>query len=310
MRVVETPPGREGPGSQLRAKRQERGLDLAEVAAQLHLTSAVIQQLERDDYEGLGHVFAIGYLRNYARLLRLDPEPYVELYRTQVQNVPTPVPRPARPQKRRLSLLPLSGLFLFLVVGIMGLWYVWSVPSPRPKEASSPDFSGDAPPAEPASSVPVERQEPAHSGAASPPVLLPSEPALVSMEPEPPQPSSSVPSGGVLESPPPTPAEPQVSTESSVEPGPAPEPEQLASPPEVVLEFSGPCWVDLRDSSRKFKHFGEMKAGDRLVLKGTPPYSILLGNAAVVRMTIGGEPFDLSQKTRGNVAKFTLDPTR
>ena len=74
------------------------------------------------------------------------------------------------------------------------------------------------------------------------------------------------------------------------------------------MAFSGPCWVDIRDSTRKFKLFGEMGKGDRHVLEGTPPYSVILGNAAAVEITVAGEPLDIGTIARGNVARFTLDP--
>ena len=74
------------------------------------------------------------------------------------------------------------------------------------------------------------------------------------------------------------------------------------------MSFSGPCWVDIRDSGGGFKLFGEMGKGDRRVLGGTPPYSLILGNTAAVSITVGGEPYDLDGIARGNVARFTLDP--
>jgi cytoskeleton protein RodZ len=74
------------------------------------------------------------------------------------------------------------------------------------------------------------------------------------------------------------------------------------------MSFAGPCWVDIRDSERKFKLFGEMGKGDRRVLEGKPPYSVILGNAAVVEVTVAGAPYDLSGVSHGNVARFTLDP--
>ena len=79
---------------------------------------------------------------------------------------------------------------------------------------------------------------------------------------------------------------------------------------EIVMSFTGPCWVDIRDSERKFKLFGEMSKGDRRVLEGTPPYSVILGNTAAVTITVAGAPFDLDGIARGNVARFTLDPTK
>lgn len=83
------------------------------------------------------------------------------------------------------------------------------------------------------------------------------------------------------------------------------DPEGLAP---VQLAFSGPCWVDIRDSSGTVLLFGEMGSGDREIIEGTPPYSLVLGNAAAVELTVGGEPFDLRSIARGNVARFELDP--
>jgi len=78
---------------------------------------------------------------------------------------------------------------------------------------------------------------------------------------------------------------------------------------EIVMSFAGPCWVDVRGSGHKYKLFGEMNKGDRRVLGGTPPYSIILGNAAAVTITVDGKALDLSAKSKGNVARFTLDPS-
>jgi len=76
---------------------------------------------------------------------------------------------------------------------------------------------------------------------------------------------------------------------------------------EVVVAFTGPCWVDIRDATGDFKLFGEMGDGDRHVLGGEPPYSLIIGNASAVQMQIGGAPFDVAAIARGNVARFTLD---
>ncbi|MCU7884286.1 MAG: DUF4115 domain-containing protein, partial [Candidatus Thiodiazotropha sp. (ex Lucinoma annulata)] len=40
------------------------------------------------------------------------------------------------------------------------------------------------------------------------------------------------------------------------------------------------------------------------------PFNVILGNAAAVRLTINGNPFDLKPFTRGKVARFTLDPAQ
>jgi cytoskeleton protein RodZ len=76
----------------------------------------------------------------------------------------------------------------------------------------------------------------------------------------------------------------------------------------IVMTFSAPCWVDVRDSTRKFKLFGEMPKGTRKVLGGEPPYKFVIGNARAVSIVVNGEPFDLARYAKGNVARFTLNP--
>jgi cytoskeleton protein RodZ len=77
---------------------------------------------------------------------------------------------------------------------------------------------------------------------------------------------------------------------------------------QVVITFNAPSWVDVRDSERKFKLFGEVSKGSRKVLGGQPPYKMVIGNAQAVSITVNGEPFDLTRYAKGNVARFTLDP--
>lgn len=76
----------------------------------------------------------------------------------------------------------------------------------------------------------------------------------------------------------------------------------------VELAFSGPCWVDIRDSTGKVLLFGEMNRDSRETLAGEPPYSLVIGNAAAAKLTVAGQPFDLTSVARGNVARFKLDP--
>jgi len=77
---------------------------------------------------------------------------------------------------------------------------------------------------------------------------------------------------------------------------------------QIVMTFAAPCWVDVRDSERKFKLFGEVPKGSRKVLGGKPPYKVVIGNAGAVSILVNGEPFDLAPYAKGNVARFTLDP--
>ncbi len=64
------------PGVILAEARQAKNLTKEHIAGKLHLRVAIIDQLEADDYQNMPEpVFIKGYLRAYAKLLGIDPEP-------------------------------------------------------------------------------------------------------------------------------------------------------------------------------------------------------------------------------------------
>jgi cytoskeleton protein RodZ len=69
----DTPRTKQTPGEMLRTARENSGLTLQSVSEALHLTAHYVRCLESDDYAKLpGLTFAKGYLRAYARHLRMD----------------------------------------------------------------------------------------------------------------------------------------------------------------------------------------------------------------------------------------------
>ncbi|GIX15932.1 MAG: hypothetical protein KatS3mg119_0118 [Rhodothalassiaceae bacterium] len=67
-----------GFGAVLRAARAARGLDLKAVAARLKIRRVYLEALEEEDLKALpARPFAIGFMRAYAHLLGLEPEPLV-----------------------------------------------------------------------------------------------------------------------------------------------------------------------------------------------------------------------------------------
>jgi len=310
---------RGGPGRRLRQAREAVGLSTDYVAAELHLTPSTIDALEREAYESLpAPVFVSGYLRNYARLLRLDPDPLVKAYLAEARaDQYTPARPPpgtdgARPGGRLLALASLA--VVVVLAGLVALWWQ-NEPDPlallRPTDApeSSLSGAGDAPedagrqvasPAAPAAPVAETRApSPEPIGTPPPEPQRSGEPTTPEAQaPTAPQPATDA-------------AEPTPELADEPEPAQAGSEEATAEPdkpPQVVLTFDGPCWVDIRDATREFKLFGEMGEGDRRVLAGSPPYSVIIGNAAATTIRIDGQEFDLSRHARGNVARFTLDP--
>lgn len=333
----------EGPGAQLRKQRELRGLDQSRVAAQLHLSKSMIEALERDDFDALpGAVFVQGYLRNYARLLG---ESETELIRAFQEICPEPdhgclgasasitqEVRSSHSPLRLMTWLILIGLSLLLLFWWQGRvdWESPSVTVQEPdavvtksSEADIPRPFGSVPSL--LSSEPVEEEAVVSEPHASSSYVEPAE-ETVSETPlaEPPvvvEPAMEV---EVVE------VEPVVVSEiiepqEILEAQEMPEPQEIvpltdpvardedrppqALPDQLVFEFSGRCWAEVRDVNGKARIIGEMRDGSRRILNASlGPFKIVLGDASVVRLTVAGEPYDLTPYMRGKVARFTLDP--
>ena len=68
----------DAPGAALLKERRRQGLSLGDISRQLKLSVRQVEALERDDYSAYkGPVFIHGFIRNYAKLLGLDPEPLI-----------------------------------------------------------------------------------------------------------------------------------------------------------------------------------------------------------------------------------------
>ncbi len=80
-------------GSVLREAREAKGLTIDEAQEQTRINARYLQALEEGRYEALPTpVHVRGFLRNYARLLSLDPEPLLERYEASRNHQPLPVP--------------------------------------------------------------------------------------------------------------------------------------------------------------------------------------------------------------------------
>lgn len=80
-------------GAQLASIREQKGYTVDYVADKLHLRSRVIELIENNEFNSLpGAVFTKGYLRAYAKLLEVSPEPYLAVFNERY----TPEKKPER----------------------------------------------------------------------------------------------------------------------------------------------------------------------------------------------------------------------
>ena len=69
------------PGAILAAQRKAAGIAEEQIASRLKMTLRQLQALEADDYDALhGIAISRGFVRAYARVLKVDPEPLVAMF--------------------------------------------------------------------------------------------------------------------------------------------------------------------------------------------------------------------------------------
>jgi cytoskeleton protein RodZ len=75
-----------------------------------------------------------------------------------------------------------------------------------------------------------------------------------------------------------------------------------------VLRFraEGRSWVEVRDASGTVVFSRILDAGQEASLDGTPPFSLVVGNAAVVRVEFRGEPIEIKEVSKNGVGRIRL----
>jgi cytoskeleton protein RodZ len=80
-------------GQKLRETREQHNFSIEQVARDTHISKQYLEALEQEDFSMIpGETYIIGFLRNYAEYLSLNPEELVALYKNiQIQEQPLPM---------------------------------------------------------------------------------------------------------------------------------------------------------------------------------------------------------------------------
>ncbi len=306
-----------GVGELLRTTREAHGYTVADVAQVLKLTQRQVDALEAERFDTLpGAAFARGFLRNYAKVLGLDPEPLLEsLAQTDGVGSPELAPvcnaegtMPAGDGGLRPSAMPIALIALLLLGVVVAGWYFnWFA---QPREITDTREAIETPVA-PAAVTPV----PPSLDLA--PVVIPddapSEPsAALNPEAAAPSAAESAPpplQEAVMPAEAPTPSTEATEAVEAPAETPAPESEAPAvvdTTPRLVFRFSGESWVEVRDASDKIIFSRTNRPGSVQEVQGNPPFKLVVGNAKEVSLEYRGEPVDLETHTKVSVARLTL----
>lgn len=258
-------------GQAFSSAREQAGLSLEQVAASLRLSVRQVQALESDDAAALpSPTFVRGFIRNYAKLLNLDVDSLLEIYRVYAPTA-TPgnislhsenIPILKHDKKAWLPYAMASGLVALALAGWLAFMEFRQQAADEaspPAAVAEPELTEEALPL--ATPIPLPEQ------AAVPMAVSGVEPAA-----EPVTPVVAVP-----------------------------------APAKLVIRFTGQSWVSVTDRDGKELFNKNESAGAQSVVEGTPPFSLIVGNASAVQIQFNDKPVDLALHTKANVARLTLE---
>ena len=331
--------GQEAPqalGAMLAAERERQGLSRTDAAQRLHMSPSQVEALERGDYATLPRgTFLRGFVRNYAKVLGLEPEGMLAMLAEAKPRDPAPrIVVPTQnirfdPLGERFSSPYVKAATLAVVVVAVAFAAMYWVMFVRPKP---PALAGRA-------SVAADQQAPAA-------IVVPPEVKPPAQPPAEPMPSQGAAAPGPQEG---VAAPPKAAAAKATSPAkdaaaratPAPKDAKAAPPAKptvaaaapprdqpreaakdasataqvaksgprkaIHFHFDGDSWVEVRDASGKVLFQKLNPAGSDADLAARPPLDVIVGNAPEVRMTLDGADFPLEPHTNVAVARFTLE---
>ncbi len=301
-----------GVGRALAEAREAQGLQLADIAQQLKFMPRQIESLEAERFDALpGPTIARGMVRTYARFLKLDPEPLLARMAGRVDapdatphlaaRFNQPVPFSDHGRRSTVVYLALSAAVLAIAGGVVYEWRHERAAQQSVAEAQAP---AETPP--PAEESPKAPEETARVPAvqAQPPKTAAQPPKAV-VQPAAPQ---------VAESPA-RPAGPPVLAAKDAgapkivkdkEKDSSATPLKTAGSNRLVLRFDQDAWAEVTDAAGRQLVSSLNPAGTERVVRGIPPYNIVIGNAQHVKVSYNNREVDLLPYVKVEVARFTL----
>jgi cytoskeleton protein RodZ len=297
-------------GGALRQARETQGLSVQDVASKLRLGPKQIEAIEADHFEKLPEPTIVrGFIRNYAKLLKINAEPLLDAYivivpsnaRHEMTVKPSTNMQMTSGDKRKMSSYLGAGLLALLALGIW-LFYLNYIqkPSPTKPSASAEILTTEALP-EPA--LPAAERAPQQASPSQSSIELTLPPATDTAVPPPAatapagtaNPAAVVPNPGQVTA-------PVVSLPA--EPVPPPAPTGMSK-----LEFnaSQETWINVTDASGREIYNKTIFAGSRESIDVTPPVNVTVGNAGATSLNMNGKTINLAPHSRNNVAHIKLE---
>jgi len=292
-------------GAAFLAARTAKNLTQQDVSNHLRYSVKQVDALESNNFHLLPDAMITrGFIRNYAKLLEIDAEPLLAIYRTSVADnsnlgltVQSSIMQVPLTKDSQSWVKYILGSIVVLLLLLSWLFYVDYMPKPAPtavavQSENSPQITVEnAPtPAEPLPEIALPAAERAADADSA---------AVAAIVPE----ASNVPAGGAAN------AALKPQAEVVAQPAVSALSNQAATKPgsNVTLTFSGDSWARITDKSGKVVYEEMSHAGDTDSVDVTPPVNVLIGNASVTKLAFRGKEIDLSAHTKNNIARIALE---
>ena len=276
-----------GAGPMFIAARQAQNLSLTDVANRLKLSVHQVEALEQGAYDRLpGPVFVRGFTRNYARLLKLDPEGMVREVDTHLPRAAdrnaavgeTNIPMPAK-NGGRWPLVAGIAAVIFLGAALVDL--LW--PEVPPSSVTAPPQSTSASTQPDTPSTTASTPAPGADITVIAPVTSPTVAAV-------PVTAAAAPT-----------SQPAAAVTANYQT------DATGNATMLRLAFDQQSWVQIRDASGSVVLESLFAPGSSREINARPPLTLIVGNAAGVHLTYRGRAVDLAPHTRVAVARLTLE---
>ena len=273
-------------GTYLRHLREEKGLSIADVSARLYLQASVIEALEQDDHDSLPKgTYVHGYLQNYAKLLDTSAELVLAMYKENTTEQPEQLPEVQHePKTAQANKWPYVILYLAIFISILLPFTWWRSQYALEPVAADGKFGGNAA---------------ASSGLSY----------LIKIVEHPDVPFYRAPNTELTTTQ--SPGMQAANTDKEFEIAPSTYDKNMVTtgvgPDSIRIVLTEDCWIEIFDADNEKVFYDLARSGQILVLKGTAPFSVLLGNAAAGTVEFNTIPFDTTpHRSRIGIARFVL----
>lgn len=289
-------------GEILHNKRKEIGLSLDEITEKLNLDSYLIELLENNNYEKFKvETYLKGYLRAYAKLLGIDGDRIIKLYKESNPEKEPEILPDVKPKNQKNSgdrSVKLFSYILGLTIALsMLIWYQKNImikPDVNENYIGNIELNKN----NEINGVDTSYKIIIHSDYWQWPIDNISERYRESGSNDQ---SKSLKNEKIQDE-----LKEDVIQEQVLETEESPVYETQQSADTVVLDLRGDSWVEVYDREGNRLFLDLARGGKNYIINGNSPFDILLGAANEVSIEFNGSVVNIEPYTRYGIARFTL----